>query len=124
MRGNASAPMTLDNVTPGDNRALTAAGKGLDLMLGVVLLAFQVGSAAVALGIAEAAVRATTRHLTRTRSDHLNSSLAELPTLVRAWRKCASRPTVRGHSSLACSTRWRRQAIDAAPRARGEGLGE
>ena len=81
MRGNASAPMTLENVTVGDDRALTAAGKGLDLMLGVVLPAFQVGSGAVALGIAEAAVRATTRHLTRTRFDHLNSSLAELPTL-------------------------------------------
>jgi len=81
MRGNASAPMTLDNVTVGDDRALTATGKGLDLMLGVVLPAFQVGSAAVALGIAEAAVRATTQHLTRTRFDHLNSSLAELPTL-------------------------------------------
>ena len=81
MRGNASAPMTLENVTVGDDRALTAQGKGLDLMLGVVLPAFQVGSAAVALGIAEAAVQATTQHLTRTRFDHLNSSLAELPTL-------------------------------------------
>ena len=64
MRGNASAPMTLDDVTVGDDRALTAPGKGLDLMLGVVLPAFQVGSAAVALGIAEAAVQATTQHLT------------------------------------------------------------
>jgi alkylation response protein AidB-like acyl-CoA dehydrogenase len=51
------------------------------MMLGVVLPVFQVGSAAVALGIAEAAVRATTTHLTRTRFEHLNSSLAELPTL-------------------------------------------
>ena len=56
-------------------------GKGLDMMLGVVLPAFQVGTAAVALGIAEAAVQATTQHLTRTRFEHLNSSLAELPTL-------------------------------------------
>jgi len=81
MRGNASAAMTLDNVTVGDDRALTAPGKGLDMMLGVVLPVFQVGSAAVALGIAEAAVRATTTHLTGTRFDHLNSSLAEMPTL-------------------------------------------
>jgi alkylation response protein AidB-like acyl-CoA dehydrogenase len=81
MRGNASAPLTLDDVSVGEDRALTASGKGLDMMLGVVLPVFQVGSAAVALGIAEAAVRATTTHLTRTRFEHLNSSLAELPTL-------------------------------------------
>jgi alkylation response protein AidB-like acyl-CoA dehydrogenase len=81
MRGNASAPMTLDKVCVGADRALTAPGKGLDMILGVVLPAFQVGSAAVALGIAEAAVQATIRHLTAARFEHLNSSLAELPTL-------------------------------------------
>ena len=81
MRGNASAPMTLENVMVGEPRALSAPGKGLDMMLGVVLPAFQVGSAAVALGIAEAAVRATAKHLTSARFDHLNTSLAELPTL-------------------------------------------
>ncbi len=46
MRGNASAPMTLENVALGDDRALSAPGKGLDLMLGVALPVFQVGSAA------------------------------------------------------------------------------
>jgi alkylation response protein AidB-like acyl-CoA dehydrogenase len=83
MRGNASAPMALDNVTVGADRALSDPGKGLDMMLGVVLPAFQVGTAAVAVGIAEAAVRATIRHATEARLEHLNSSLAELPT-VRA----------------------------------------
>jgi len=81
MRGNSSAPMTLDKVSVGGNRALTAPGKGLDMMLGVVLPAFQVGTASIALGIAEASVRATTRHLTTARLEHLNSSLAELPAL-------------------------------------------
>lgn len=80
LRGNASAPMSLD-VTVAADRALTADGKGLDLMLGVALPAFQVGSAAVALGIAEAAVQITQRHLTTTRLEHMNTSLAELPTL-------------------------------------------
>ena len=37
LRGNASAPMTLSNVSVGADRALTADGKGLDMMLGVVL---------------------------------------------------------------------------------------
>ena len=81
MRGNSSAPMALDEVALGADRALTAHGKGLDMMLGVVLPAFQVGSAAVAVGLAEAAVQATVKHVTGTRLEHLNSSLAELPTL-------------------------------------------
>jgi alkylation response protein AidB-like acyl-CoA dehydrogenase len=81
MRGNASAPMTCDHIAVGADRALTAPGKGLDMMLGTVLAAFQVGTAAIALGIAEAAVQATVRHLTSTRLEHLNSTLAEMPTL-------------------------------------------
>jgi alkylation response protein AidB-like acyl-CoA dehydrogenase len=81
MRGNASAPMVLDEVNLPADRALTAPGKGLDMMLGVVLPAFQVGTAAVAVGIAEAAVQATIGHVTNTRLEHMNSSLAELPTL-------------------------------------------
>jgi alkylation response protein AidB-like acyl-CoA dehydrogenase len=75
--------MSLDEVSLGADRALTAPGKGLDMMLGVVLPAFQVGTAAVAVGIAEAAVQATVGHVTTTRLEHMNSSLAELPT-VRA----------------------------------------
>ena len=81
MRGNASAPMTLDRVRVGADRALTAPGKGLDMMLGVVLPLFQVGTAAVALGIAEAAVQATQRHLGTSRHEHLGTSLAEIPVL-------------------------------------------
>jgi alkylation response protein AidB-like acyl-CoA dehydrogenase len=81
MRGNASAPMSLDKVALGSDRALTAPGKGLDLMLGVVLPAFQVGTAAVAVGIAEAAVQASIAHVTSSRLEHMNSSLADLPTL-------------------------------------------
>jgi alkylation response protein AidB-like acyl-CoA dehydrogenase len=81
LRGNASAPMTLDNVSVGADRALTAEGKGLALMLGTVLPLFQVGSAAVGIGIAEAAVGATIGHVTHARFEESNSSLADLPTL-------------------------------------------
>src|SRR3954468_18459014 len=56
LRGNASAPMTLEGVPGGADRALTAEGKGRVMILGVVLPLFQVGSAAVGVGIAEAAV--------------------------------------------------------------------
>jgi alkylation response protein AidB-like acyl-CoA dehydrogenase len=81
MRGNASAPMTLRDVDVGPDRALSAPGKGLDVMLGVVLPVFQVGSAAVAVGIAEAAVQAAIRHVMQSRFEHTDSSLAQLPTI-------------------------------------------
>jgi alkylation response protein AidB-like acyl-CoA dehydrogenase len=81
LRGNASAPMTLENVSVGTDRALTAGGKGLDMMLGTVLPLFQVGSAAVGIGIAEAAVQKTIGHVTQARFEESNSSLADLPTL-------------------------------------------
>ena len=81
MRGNASAPMTLENVAVGDDRALSAPGKGLEMMLGVVLPVFQVGSAAVAIGIAEAAVQATIRHVTNARFEDTSAPLSQLPTL-------------------------------------------
>ena len=81
LRGNASAPMKLDNVVVGADRALTASGKGLDMMLGIVLPLFQVGSAAVGIGIAEAAVQASIAHVTHARFEESNSSLRDLPTL-------------------------------------------
>jgi len=81
MRGNASAPMTLENVALADDRALSAPGKGLDMMLGVALPVFQIGSAAIAVGIAEAAVQATIGHLTHARFDDTHDTLAQLPTL-------------------------------------------
>ena len=119
MRGNASAPWTLDNIALGPDRALTDQGKGLDMMLGVVLPAFQVGTAAVAVGIAEAAVQATVDHVTHARLEHLNSSLAELPTLRaqiarmrietdRARPAAARRSAARTASSGSSATHARR----------------
>jgi alkylation response protein AidB-like acyl-CoA dehydrogenase len=82
LRGNASAPMAFE-VDVSDGMLLGEAGKGLDLMLGVVLPWFQLGQGAVSLGIAEAALGAAIAHVTGARLEHLDSSLAQLPT-VRA----------------------------------------
>ncbi|MDP9330145.1 MAG: acyl-CoA/acyl-ACP dehydrogenase [Actinomycetota bacterium] len=82
LRGNASAPIGLDLVV-GDGIRLGEDGKGLDLMLGVVLPWFQLGSGAVSLGIAQGALEATVAHVTGARLEHLGQSLADLPT-VRA----------------------------------------
>ena len=125
MRGNASAPMTLDNVTVGADRALSAPGKGLDMMLGVVLPVFQVGTAAVAIGIAEAAVQATIRHLTQARLEHLNSSLAELPTLrARLAHMRIETDRARAHLGAVLDSLESAGAGDAAAGARGQGRGD
>jgi alkylation response protein AidB-like acyl-CoA dehydrogenase len=79
MRGNASAPMTLREVSIPADRALTAPGKGMDMMLGAVLPIFNVGSAAISIGIAEAATRITQRHLTGSSFDYNGTRLADLP---------------------------------------------
>ena len=81
LRGNSSGPVSLKDVTVPAERALTENGKGLDMMLGIVLPLFQVGSAAVALGLAEAAVRKTTAHLTRAKHEHQGTVLADVPVL-------------------------------------------
>jgi alkylation response protein AidB-like acyl-CoA dehydrogenase len=81
MRGNASAPMTLKELELPRERALSEPGKGFDAMLGVVLPWFQLGNSSVSVGIAEAAVQATAKHLTGKRFEHLDSKLADLPNL-------------------------------------------
>lgn len=79
MRGNMSAPMRLDNVAVGAERALTEPGQGLGMMLNVVLPMFNLGCAAISIGICEAAVQATQRHLTSNRFEYTGGSLADLP---------------------------------------------
>jgi alkylation response protein AidB-like acyl-CoA dehydrogenase len=79
MRGNASAPMMLRDVRIPADRALTEPGKGLDMMLHAILPVFNLGNAAISVGIAEAAVAGTQRHLTTNRFEYLDSSLADLP---------------------------------------------
>jgi alkylation response protein AidB-like acyl-CoA dehydrogenase len=51
------------------------------MMLGIVLPLFQVGSAAVALGIAESAVQKTAAHLTHATLEHQGASLATVQPL-------------------------------------------
>ncbi len=78
MRGNASAPMTLRNVILADDRLLSEPGKGFDGML-ALLPVFQLGNAAVQVGIAEAAVQATLQHVTSARLEHLDQRLCDSP---------------------------------------------
>jgi alkylation response protein AidB-like acyl-CoA dehydrogenase len=82
LRANASAPMTLDECEVPYELQLTNDGVGFQAMLEVVLPQFNLGAAAVALGLCRAAVAATATHLKSARFEHLGQSLGEsLPTL-------------------------------------------
>jgi alkylation response protein AidB-like acyl-CoA dehydrogenase len=82
LRANSSAPMELEGASLADNRRLTEEGAGFKTMLEVVLPLFNLGSAAMALGICRASVGATVSHLKGSRFEHLGQSLGEtLPTL-------------------------------------------
>ncbi|HZG93643.1 MAG TPA: acyl-CoA dehydrogenase family protein [Mycobacteriales bacterium] len=82
LRGNGSAPMAFDVDLPPGHR-LGAPGSGFGLMTDVVMPWFNLGNAAVSIGLAGASVDAAVAHCTRARLEHVGSSLAELPT-VRA----------------------------------------
>lgn len=82
LRANASAPVTLDQSPVAADFQLTDDGAGFPAMLNVVMPLFNLGSAAVALGLCRAAVAATTSHLKNAKFEHLGQSLGEsLPTL-------------------------------------------
>ncbi|CRK57750.1 Acyl-CoA dehydrogenase, short-chain specific [Alloactinosynnema sp. L-07] len=80
LRGNASSPMTLDAKVPESHR-LGAPGGGFELMLQVVMPWFNLGNAAVSVGLSRAAVDAAVRHTSAARLEHLDESLSALPTI-------------------------------------------
>lgn len=77
LRGNASSPVRADGATvPVDNR-LGDDGAGLDIALGAVLPWFLICSASVSLGLMRAVIAETVAHVTTTRFEHLDQSLAQ-----------------------------------------------
>ncbi len=81
LRGNGSAPMRLDNVAADPSCRLSKEAEGFAAMLNVVLPWFQLGSAAVSLGIARAATASTRKHLLEAKWEHLGQTLSSLATL-------------------------------------------
>ena len=82
LRANASAPMMLDDCEIPYGLQLTDDGAGFQAMLDLVLPQFNLGAAAVAVGLCRAVVAATAAHLKSARFEHLGQSLGEsLPTL-------------------------------------------
>jgi alkylation response protein AidB-like acyl-CoA dehydrogenase len=84
LRGNDSRPVTAENVLVGEEARLGSDGGGFDIMMGIVLPYFNLMSAGLSVGMMEAATRRTAEHASGMRYAHLDSSLADLPT-VRAY---------------------------------------
>lgn len=80
LRGNASAPMTFDLNAPSGDR-LGEPASGFALMVNTVMPWFNLGNAAVSLGLSQAAVDAAVGHASGARFEHLGESLAHLPTI-------------------------------------------
>ena len=82
LRGNDSSPVVFDATPIPGPAQLSEDRQGLSTMLGQVLPLFCLGTAACSLGISQAAVDATVRHLRSSRLEHLNQTLGEaFPTL-------------------------------------------
>ncbi|MCX4246799.1 acyl-CoA dehydrogenase family protein [Paraliomyxa miuraensis] len=84
LRGNASSPITAENVLVPREAMLGEDGKGMDVMMGIVLSYFQVLAAACYLGVAEAALTKACAHVGSTQLSAVSQSLADLPT-IRAY---------------------------------------
>ncbi|MGJ7544571.1 acyl-CoA dehydrogenase family protein [Variovorax sp. LT1R16] len=84
LRGNASTPITAKGVRLAAGDRLGDDGKGFDTMMGVVLPWFTTLSAACSVGLMEGALSRAIGHVGQTRHVHLDSSLADLPT-IRAY---------------------------------------
>lgn len=80
LRGNESSPMTVRSLVTEADR-IGKPGSGFNTMMTVVLPWFNLGNASVTLGLARAALDAAVTHVSGARFDHLDSRLADLPTI-------------------------------------------
>jgi alkylation response protein AidB-like acyl-CoA dehydrogenase len=81
LRGNDSAPVSLEEIRVAHGDLISASGEGAKVILEVVLPWFAVGTAAMANGLCRAAVQRTAAHLSETGFAHDGSKLRNLPTL-------------------------------------------
>ena len=77
LRGNESRPVDAEGLIVGRDAMLGPDGGGLDVALAVAVPWFLVLNAAFSLGLAEAVTTEATAHLTRSRLEHLDQSLAQ-----------------------------------------------
>lgn len=84
LRGNCSAPLVCKSMRLPQSALLGADGGGFDIMIGVVLPVFSTLIACGSVGMMEAAISRSIAHVSGNKFEHLNSTLADLPT-IRAY---------------------------------------
>jgi len=84
MRGNDSTPVIAEGVVVAEDARLGADGDGFGIMMQTVLPWFSVMNSACSIGLMEGATARACTHASGIRYQHLDSSLADLPT-IRAW---------------------------------------
>ena len=80
LRGNASSPMTFE-VPNAATYLVGEPGAGFDILLGTVMPWFNLGNAAVSVGLSQAVTDAAVRHTSAAKLEHLDQSLSALPTI-------------------------------------------
>jgi len=81
LRGNDSAPVSLENIEVTLGSLISAQGEGPQMILEVILPWFAIGTAAMANGLCRAAVQGTIKHLTETGFAHDGTKLRDLQNL-------------------------------------------
>jgi alkylation response protein AidB-like acyl-CoA dehydrogenase len=84
LRGNDSTPVVAEDAVIAESRMLGVDGGGPEIVMGTVLPLFSAMTAAVAVGLMEGATSHTRDHVTGTRYEYADSTLADLPT-IRAY---------------------------------------
>lgn len=84
LRGNRSSPLTAKGMRVARSAMLGADGGGFDVMIGAVLPVFSTLIASCSLGLMDAVLEAACGHVSGNKFEHLNSALADLPT-IRAY---------------------------------------
>ena len=81
LRGNDSSGVSAADVRVPRSAMLGGDGQGFEIMMSIVLPAFQVLSAACSNGLMAGAIRRTAEHVTKTRHSDTGAALADLPTI-------------------------------------------
>jgi alkylation response protein AidB-like acyl-CoA dehydrogenase len=84
LRGNDSAPIKAEGVVVPESARLGEDGAGFGIMMETVLPMFNLLEASCGIGLMEAAVERTAKHVGKTGHAHLDTKLADLPT-IRAY---------------------------------------
>ena len=101
LRGNESSPMSfVTTAQPGQR--VGEPGSGFATMMNVVLPWFNLGNASVTWGLAASALDAAVEHVSGAKLEHLDSRLADLPTIRHRVGKAgiqlaAQQSYLRGH---------------------------